>query len=164
MTSKNRRFNRLFQHLRVKNSGRLIKHSYRTLPVPDSYACLHAARDRVRGGKETGAPFRRLSRKGPGLARPRGRDTASRSPWQWPHSLSPHPSQLTQAPACYPPSIPGPDAPSLSTAPTPALVRPIPASLFACCAPYCLLCLPGACMQCLHVRFPGPRFAGDLSR
>ena len=38
---------------------------------------------------------------------------------------------------------------------------------FACCAPYCLLCLPCACMQCLHVNFnsgPGPRFAGDLSR
>jgi len=48
-----------------------------------------------------------------------------------------------------PPTVP--TSPSLSTAPAP--VRPLPplTLFFACCAPYCLLCLSRACMQCISV-------------
>ena len=40
-----------------------------------------------------------------------------------------------------------------------------PTSSFACCSPFCLRCLPVACMQCLHVNSdPGPGALSGVTR
>jgi len=61
--------------------------------------------------------------------------------------------------------LPFPTSPSLYTAPALRPVRQLspPTFFSACSAPYCLFCLPGACMQCMHVNSdsgPGPPFRG----
>ena len=49
--------------------------------------------------------------------------------------------------------LPFTTSPSLYTAPALRLVHQLspPTFFSACSSPYCLSCLPGACMQCMHV-------------